>query len=472
MMELSELDLIIEVGVERKLFGAQALITKIDGWYGGGAAVRRPATQRLNGHGEFSERGWREARLVSVEGQAWADTRAEAAALVDEYAAHLADGTRGMVTVIDPDHGTRRAECYLTGTPELDWDTDEGFSFAFDMVCPDPRKYGLVPVSGETGRPVPGGGLVFPLFSAGPSEQVARSLAINPSMETASGTSVATWSNSVQSQEWARTGASSIKVSISGQSTEIGFGSIEQGTSLLLPGVTYTALIHTYSPEGGSHRVQTRYYGSTKTEDYGPFVSGTAVHEHRIVFTVPVDTLNVAFRVNASGGGTVYADDFLVVEGAYAGAYFDGGTPAGEGFYYEWEGPAHESHSRKYALAAGGGALNFGVPGSDGTVTLTNVGTADTTVKAIAFGPAPEGFTITEVETGRRLVYVGAVPAGQELAIDGKDGSVLLEGYAERSALLTVREWFTLPGRTSRKYLVEAPSGDPRVNLEAVPAWW
>ena len=70
-------------------------------------------------------------------------------------------------------------------------------------------------------------------------------------------------------------------------------------------------------------------------------------------------------------------------------------------------------------------------------MTLTNTGTADT---APTSPPGhrqtdmPLGFSITHVQSGNRLVYSDVVLLGQTVRLDTSDGSVLLEGYADRSA--------------------------------------
>lgn len=119
------------------------------------------------------------------------------------------------------------------------------------------------------------------------------------------------------------------------------------------------------------------------------------------------------------------------------------------------------------------GVLDFGEAGTPGTVTVENVGTADTAPVFTVTGPAPQGFTITDVATGARLTYADPVPATASLRLDASDGSVLLDGYADRSGGLTRREWTRIPGVTRSTYLFEAPGGSGAVmKLEAASAWW
>ncbi|MCZ9884637.1 phage distal tail protein [Arthrobacter sp. B2a2-09] len=265
--------------------GTNQVLTGLEGWHSA-PGTRRNGTDRLWAHGSFSERGWREERLITVSGHIFSETRAEAAHMTDTLNAALADGTAGTFVVDDADLGRRTATVYLTGKPTVDWDGNVDIIFVVDMVAPDPRKYG-VPAAASTLAAAPGGGLAFDLFA-----------------------------------------------------------------------------------------------------------------------------------------------------GATAGV------------------------------------LDFGEAGTPGTVTLENAGTADTAPLFKVSGYAP-GFTITEPTSGARLVYSGTVAAGQTLVIDASDGSVLLDGYADRSAYLTRREWTCLPGRTRQTYLFESPgNANASLTLEMSPAWW
>jgi len=254
----------------------------LPGWTGGGVEVRRAKTERLWGHGDFTESGTRGARLVSIEGFAWDSTRAGAAALTDELSATLADGTPGLLTVIDPDLGTRTAVCVLTGTPDVQWDGNLDLTFGIDIECPDPRKYGAT-VAASTGVATAGGALEYPL------------------------------------------------------------------------------------------------------------------------------------------------DD----------------------------------------------PLDYGAGGNPGTLTLANVGTADTSVKHTLTGVAPSGFTITHRQSGSRLIYSAPLIAGQSLVLDSDDGAVMLDGYANRSTSLTRREWVRLNGGESGTWLLESVgSTGLQLTTEVRPAWW
>lgn len=265
--------------------GTNQVLTRLDGWFSP-AGTRREGTSRLWAHGTFSERGWRDQRLISLGGHIFTNTRTEAANMTDTLSAALADGTAGQFIVEDTDLGRRAATVYITGTPTVSWDGNLDIFFAIDMVAPDPRKYGDL-LSVSTLAAAPGGGLVMDLF--------------------------------------------------------------------------------------------------------------TGTNE---------------------------------------------------------------------------GVLDFGGAGIPGTATLENIGTAETAPTFTVTGYAP-GFTITNVTTGARLIYSETIAAGQSITINAADGSVLLDGYADRSAYLTRREWTLIPGRTRSTYLFDSPGNSgATLTLGASPAWW
>ena len=118
------------------------------------------------------------------------------------------------------------------------------------------------------------------------------------------------------------------------------------------------------------------------------------------------------------------------------------------------------------------GVLDFGQSSNPGKLTFQNAGTADTAPVFTVQGYAP-GFTITDVATGARLVYEDEVLPGQELRLDARDGSVLLDGYADRSYALTRREWARVPGSGSATYLFESVGNvNATMTLEVSSAWW
>jgi hypothetical protein len=134
--------LTLTTGESYGLDPARAIVlTVLEGWDGGGS-FRRSSTARLGGHGDYAERGWKGAKIISVQGDAVFDTRQEAARFVLELEATLADGRAGRLTVVDEDLGlTRWQDVYLTAGAKITR-TGTDVEFIFDTVAPDPFKRG------------------------------------------------------------------------------------------------------------------------------------------------------------------------------------------------------------------------------------------------------------------------------------------------------------------------------------------
>lgn len=151
--------------VTATLDGVLCGLISIDGWHNG-PGVRRDKTPRLWAHGDFTERGWRSGRLITLTGHVRTQTRAEAADFVDLLAATYAEGTSGRFSFEDPDQGTRWADVGLESEPKTDWKLPTRIDWQLELYAADPRKYGQS-VSDVTGVPVDGGGLGFDLFTQG-----------------------------------------------------------------------------------------------------------------------------------------------------------------------------------------------------------------------------------------------------------------------------------------------------------------
>lgn len=103
------------------------------------------------------------------------------------------------------------------------------------------------------------------------------------------------------------------------------------------------------------------------------------------------------------------------------------------------------------------GYLDYGETSDSGRVTLTNDGTADAWPTFAVRGPAPQGATITNVETGRRIVSTTVIPSGSTLTIHTAKGTAYLDG-ADRSGQLTVREWTPVPPEGEATFQFGAPT--------------
>lgn len=137
---------------------------KLDGWYSGPGS-RTNFTDRPNAHGSFDAPVYRTARVVTVSGWAYSDSRAAVVTAIRRLTGILAEGQAGVVTVDDPDYGTLSITARLTDGPLIGWDSfDHCWTWQFSVTAPDPHKYGIE-LTASTPLPTPGaGGLVFPLF--------------------------------------------------------------------------------------------------------------------------------------------------------------------------------------------------------------------------------------------------------------------------------------------------------------------
>lgn len=122
-----------------------------------------------------------------------------------------------------------------------------------------------------------------------------------------------------------------------------------------------------------------------------------------------------------------------------------------------------------------GGVMDFGPLPSFGTLSVQNPGTAASSPVFTVSGPSPSsGFTITDVSTGKRITFLGVVPAGATLTLDASDGSVLLQGVADRLGDTLVEAWPVVPPRSVAEFLFEPLSGATSAQLAAsvVATYW
>lgn len=473
------------------LAGFDVYVTKdgISGWFGGGVAVRREEQKRLWTHGNFSLPGTRDGRVVSIEGVAWGATRRDASVLKDRLNGLLADGSIGKLTIADPDEGTRWARCFLAGS-DVKWEHDDTLTFALDLVCPNPRRFGD-PVEYTTGISELGGGLQFPLFGGGPYSVQRTNIATNPS-------GVSTTAN--YSAAAGTGGTATVAIQASGGK----MGSSHYRQTWTVAGVgggaTYTqpATYPVSSAMSGSLWVRssvaksvalqlrfrnagTAQTGSgTKTSSYVTLAANvwTELKVEGLFSVGPATDIQanvlVSTAVTNAVGQTLDVDGVLFEPSAtLRGPYFDGSTANDPQYLYEWAGTDHASASTAAVIEGAAGVLDFGEPGRMGTITVTNYGTADTYPEFWIEGYTP-AFTITELETGRRLEFMGLVPRFQTLYMNASNGAVYLDTpEANRLEGLGRDEWPVIPRESTRTYLFDSPEGpNAKLRLKAAPAWW
>lgn len=122
-----------------------------------------------------------------------------------------------------------------------------------------------------------------------------------------------------------------------------------------------------------------------------------------------------------------------------------------------------------------GAFFDFGTPPTTGTVTVTNNGTAPTEPSFEVGGPLLSGFQLTHTDTGRRLRYESSVGT-DPVVVDCLEG-VVTSGGQDRTGLLSVDEFFTIPPQTSATFqfstLGAESSADPAYAICTVaPAYY
>lgn len=184
--------------------------------------------------------------------------------------------------------------------------------------------------------------------------------------------------HAIQSSDWAASGTKSVRVIPRATDNPVsivylpGTGTVGYG---IQPNKTYTALIKArmLAPQstvngslyGDARRLVWQGAGTLIKSD--PFPNEAGVHEIRFTFTTPAETTTSwLYAVNGArfGGGDVWFDDFLIVEGTYTGPYFDGNTANTADLTYAWSGTAHASTTEVTGLS---------VPGVSSTTNLSKV---------------------------------------------------------------------------------------------------
>lgn len=161
-----------------------------------------------------------------------------------------------------------------------------------------------------------------------------------------------------QSGDWAATGSKSMRITPVGTSFDTFASPGADSGALRLgmePGKTYTALARIRLAGAQAGTLSSRARRIVVFTDPGELVvnsdaSPNSAGEHliRLTFTVPSDATGAWIRLyngSSAGNGDVWWDDFMLIEGAYSGPYFDGTlAPAGYG-YTGWAGDADASIS-------------------------------------------------------------------------------------------------------------------------------
>lgn len=128
-------------------------------------------------------------------------------------------------------------------------------------------------------------------------------------------------------------------------------------------------------------------------------------------------------------------------------------------------------------LGTSGSGLYFdwGTAGVQGRVTFSNNGNAATFPRLEVGGPGAfdAGFRITEIETGRELIFTRATNAGEIIVLDSRTQRAALAS-GDVTGFLSKRQWFTIPAGATRRYQINplgGVTGAPTITLYAAPAY-
>ncbi|AHH98336.1 phage distal tail protein [Kutzneria albida] len=101
--------------------------------------------------------------------------------------------------------------------------------------------------------------------------------------------------------------------------------------------------------------------------------------------------------------------------------------------------------------------VNYGTPGSGGSLVVTNTGTADADMTFTLAGALTTP-TITRADTGDTLTYNATLSSTDSVVINTNTGAVT-QGGINRRALLTANNWFSIPAQSS--ITIQFRSGSP-----------
>jgi hypothetical protein len=121
------------------------------------------------------------------------------------------------------------------------------------------------------------------------------------------------------------------------------------------------------------------------------------------------------------------------------------------------------------------GFLEFGAASTTGRIVVVNDGNEDAWAQFEVAGPLPaDGLEIVTVGTGARDRFEGGVSVGSVLLIDTATGLVMIDGYADRSGLLTVRDLAPIPpgGSAEFEFVPLGSFSTAQLTATVSPGFW
>lgn len=155
----------------------------------------------------------------------------------------------------------------------------------------------------------------------------------------------------IQSGEWASSGSKSLRIIPTNTAQDSGNGAIIYPATSLVSGKTYTvkAKLRLTAPQTGTldSRARSIFVGAASATFQSEQAPNTAgVHDVSLTFEYGgAGDIRLANGAPA-GGGDVWWDDIIILEGTYTGSFFDGDTLDSAETEYVWDGKTGLSTSR------------------------------------------------------------------------------------------------------------------------------
>lgn len=114
-----------------------------------------------------------------------------------------------------------------------------------------------------------------------------------------------------------------------------------------------------------------------------------------------------------------------------------------------------------------------GAPGNLGRASVTNSGSASTSVRIEVSGGLSEGVQIQVMETGEVLRLDRLIPDGSRITFNSRTGRVVIDGQSDVTGFLTVDQWPQVPENSTRTFQfipLGAQTGTPVLTVDMYPA--
>lgn len=402
--------------------GNEIVITEIEGL--DATNMRRESTARLMGDGDFTEKGNKGGKVITISGDAVFETRREAKEFVMDLLAFLSDGGVGALVAIDEDLGLTRTTYVELNTLEEPVINGTSVSFTYDLYAADPAKYGD-PVTFEAPS------IVIPGLAT--SYETLPKNQVRVFNRTSSAGYVFMKATADLASPIVTELASMVEIGTPGLSLATG------------ERIEFNALDKTVF-HVSSTGVRTQYNG-VADEKFTVIPAGQSR-----VFEVSNDVFTAA-----SGSNDVTVEFTIIGDTIFNDVY--------TATYNNLNGNPDVQVISGYAANEQ----------EAGIATATNTGTADVDPVFIVTGNYPDGVAIINRSTGDRVAIGGSVNASTSspLTINARTGRATL-GATSVTTRLTYREWSVIKGKSSTQYelsYLTTGTATQTLKIKVEPKW-